>query len=361
VRLKPYEQDHADALLAHFADRGGHGLAQGWLAAHGMRYPEAFRQRWRARLLMQDARWDDALAELGPPLTDDDPREALTLELEVHRLKGDLAAKRARIEEGLARFPEDPYLHHLLAVTAGEGSPEALDLYARSLSRTPTRGAIDELLEHSPAEVFIARVEQALRDARSAERRRELVEVAHDALERAGRLELCCDLLERIVRDAFMAEDRAVLELLVRSQLALGRCDAATPHTRRLLQLDPELPSHVWLAARALEPTRPAEARPLYERYLQLTADPQAHTALAACHQALGDRRAAIDGYWKSLARRAGDPIAVANLHLLGERGVDLLDHCRRALSEPPTGDVQHFAVAAVDIAITHGEPLAVT
>src|SRR5581483_2611154 len=96
--------------------------------------------------------------------------------------------------------------------------------------------------------------------------RRAVLYVVREALAETGRFDEAVAFLEKL---AASGDDAFVLELLLETQALLGAPADERP-ARRLLELAPESPRALWLAANALQDASPDAALPIFEKHFAL-------------------------------------------------------------------------------------------
>lgn len=346
IRLLPYDPSRAHSLLEIYLDDEKSREARDWLEAEGARYPDSFKEWWAVKLHMHDRRLEMALEAIGPALRRDTPREAFELELEIYKEQGRLMDHQAVIHKALEAFPDDIYFNHTLASVLENDPEQVLAIYMANFKRKPSVPVTLEILKRLGDDEILDRLEALIEDVGSHGAR----VVVYDALTSEGLRKLALQLFERL--EARYPDDPFIIQILSENYRIFGLVRKNRPKIEQLLQMDSESPGYLWLCGLGLLDYRPSQARELFAKYYELTADPEALAYLGRSEQLLGHFDEAKKAYWLSLESRKGDAQASSSLYRLGDRRPELIKQFELAIQSPPDPSLGGFAVLAVEMAV---------
>jgi tetratricopeptide (TPR) repeat protein len=346
TQLLPYDSSRAHSLLDSYLQDEKNDEARSWLSKHGHRYPSSFAEWWLVKLHFAAGHYEDALESIGDALRQETPREAYAFELEIYSEQGRLADNQELIRKALQDFPDDIFFNHILATVLDHDPQKVLEIYSANFQKSPSTAAALEILKRLPAESILDTFEALIENCPAEEAR----VIAYKAFTSEGLGRLCIDLFERF--DEKCPNDPFTVQILSENYRIFGLVRKNRARVEQLLNMDADNPDYLWLCALGSLDYHPKQARTLFIKYYELTADPEALAYLGRSEQLLGNNEAARKAYWQSLSDRRGDPWATSNLYRLGDRTVKLFSEFKRALTNPPDPKLQGFAVLAVDIAI---------
>ncbi|MDF1661190.1 MAG: tetratricopeptide repeat protein [Planctomycetota bacterium] len=346
IRLLPYDPSRAHSLLERYLEDEKSREAKTWLESEGSRYPDSFKEWWGVKLHMHDSCFEKALEAIGPALRKDNPREAYELELEIYNEQGRLTDHQAVIHRALEDFPDDSFFNHLLASVLENDPEQVLAIYIANFKRKPSAPVALEILKRVKEDEILDCFESLITDVGSHGVR----VIVYDALTSDGLRQLALQLFERL--EKLYPEDPFIIQVLSENYRIFGLVRKNRPKIEQLLRMDSESPGYLWLCGLGLLDYRPKQAREIFAKYYELTADPEALTYLGRSEQLMGHIDEAKQAYWQSLESRKGDAQASSNLYRLGDRRPELMNQFQLAVQNPPDPSLEGFAVLAVEMAV---------
>lgn len=346
IQLLPYDPSRAHSLLERFLEEEKIREAREWLASEGARYPDSFNEWWDVKLHMADRCFEKALEAIGPALRKDNPREAYELELEIYNDQGRLTDHQSVIHKALEDFPDDIFFNHLLASVLENDPEQVLSIYIANFKRKPSAPVALEILKRVKEDEILDCFESLIEDVGNHAVR----VIVYDALTSEGLRQLALQLFERL--EQRYPEDPFIIQVLSENYRIFGLVRKNRPKIEQLLRMDSESPGYLWLCGLGLLDYRPEQAREIFAKYYELTADPEALAYLGRSEQLMGHIPEAKQAYWQSLESRKGDAQASSNLYRLGDRQPELMNQFQLAVQSPPNPSLEGFAVLAVEMAV---------
>lgn len=260
----------------------------------------------------------------------------------------DYRAADELLDELLAEWPEDSWLHWKKAGRISDRSPrEAQDYLANLFGK----GIVSQELVRLFFQLCEDRLEKVYNIIQNAEeiRRSPLVNIFYNCFQEPALFSRKMEFLSWL--NDHLPELHDYREELAINLLMMGKTEEGQNIAESLYKEDPDNPRWLSLMARCFLDDRPRKALEYLEKAYQLTGSLDYLGEIGGCYQNLKEVDKAKDCYWQVLDRSPYHPYVLTNLFVCGERSQKFQEIFFQAVEQGIGQEQQMFHVAAVEIA----------